>query len=84
MEIGETLYVTTREEWQKWLAEHHREKQQVYLVFYRKDTGQPSIRYSDAVEEAICFGWIDSHVKSMDEERFVRRFTPRRAGSRWS
>lgn len=84
MEIGETLCVDSRDAWRQWLAEHHAEKQEIWLIFYRKASGKSSISYGEAVEEAICFGWIDSQIRSMDEERFARRFTPRREGSAWS
>jgi uncharacterized protein YdeI (YjbR/CyaY-like superfamily) len=84
MEIGETLYVNSRDAWRAWLAGHHAEKPEVWLVFCRKDSGKPSLSYGEAVEEAICYGWIDSQIRSLDGERFARRFTPRRPGSRWS
>jgi uncharacterized protein YdeI (YjbR/CyaY-like superfamily) len=84
MDIGETLHVTSREEWRRWLADHHRERKEIWLVFHKKASGKPSVSYDDAVEEAICYGWIDSQVKSIDEEKFARRFTPRRQGSNWS
>jgi uncharacterized protein YdeI (YjbR/CyaY-like superfamily) len=84
MDIGETLYVTSRDEWRAWLAEHHARKQEVWLVFYKQGSGTPSISYDEAVEEAICYGWIDSQIRSLETGRFVRRFTPRRRGSAWS
>jgi len=84
MKTGETLTVTTREEWRRWLADHHQTKVEIWLVFYYKRTGKPTISYNDAVEEAICYGWIDSQQNPMDEERFVRRFSPRRKRSHWS
>ena len=84
MKTGETLTVTTREEWRRWLADHHQTKGEIWLVFYYKRTGKPTISYNGAVEEAICYGWIDSQQNRMDEERFVRRFSPRRKRSHWS
>ncbi len=84
MEISETLYVTNREDWRAWLQLHHQQKQEIWLVYYKKTTGKPSISYADAVEEALCFGWIDSIEKSIDTERFAGRFTPRRKDSKWS
>jgi len=84
VKIGETLYVTSRKEWRMWLAKHHRSRQEIWLVFCMKASGKPSIAYDVAVEEAICYGWIDSQQRPMDEERFARRFTPRRADSQWS
>ena len=84
MKTGETLTVMTREEWRRWLADHHQTKGEIWLVFYYKRTGKPTISYNGAVEEAICYGWIDSQQNRMDEERFVRRFSPRRKRSHWS
>jgi uncharacterized protein YdeI (YjbR/CyaY-like superfamily) len=82
--MNTTLYVATREEWRAWLAEHHAGASEVWLVAYKKHTARPSVPYEDAVEEALCFGWIDSTRKSIDEERSAQRFTPRRPGSNWS
>ncbi len=84
MKTGETFFAATREEFRRWLAPHHASKREIWLVFYRKGTGKPTLPYNDAVEEAICYGWIDSQQNPMDEERFVRRFSPRRKGSHWS
>lgn len=79
--MGKTLYVTDRNEWRSWLVENHDKEKAIWLVYYRKASGKPRIPYNDAVEEALCYGWIDSTVKGMDEERFVQRFTPRRSTS---
>lgn len=84
MEMRKTLYVTSREEWRAWLTTHYQSETEVWLIFYKKHTGRPRISYDHAVEEALCFGWIDSIVKSMDAEKFAQKFTPRRDGSRWS
>ena len=84
MDMRKTLYVTDREKWRAWLAKHHRSESEIWLVYYKKQSGRPRIPYDHAVEEAICFGWIDSIVKRLDDERFAQKFTPRRAGSRWS
>jgi uncharacterized protein YdeI (YjbR/CyaY-like superfamily) len=84
MEIGKTLYVTNRKEWRAWLAKNHDKEQEVWLIYYRKETGKPRIKYDDAVEEALCYGWIDSTAKKLDDERFVQRFSPRRKNSRLS
>jgi len=84
MEITETLYVTTREEFRQWLEQNHALKKEIWLVQYKKATGKPSIPYVEAVEEATCFGWIDSLEKSMDTERYATRFTPRRPKSNWT
>ena len=84
MKTRKTLYVTNREEWRAWLTKHAQSETEVWLIFYKKHTGQPRISYDHAVEEALCFGWIDSIVKKMDDEKFAQKFTPRRDGSRWS
>ena len=79
-----TLSVTTREEWRAWLAEHHASEREIWLIYYKKISGRPRIPYDDAVEEAICFGWIDSIVKRLDDERFAQKFTPRTNTAKWS
>lgn len=84
MEIGETLYVTTHSEFRTWLIENHKSKKEIWLIQYRKATKKPSINYVEAVEEAICFGWIDSLEKGMDSERYALRFSPRRPKSNWT
>src|SRR5262245_5210079 len=84
MEIRKTLYVTSREEWRAWLTEHYQSETEVWLIYYKKHTGRPRITYDDAVEEALCFGWIDSIGKRMDDEKFAQKFTPRRDGAKWS
>jgi len=84
MGIGETLYVTAREDFRKWLEKNHKSKKEIWLIQYKKATKKPSIHYVDAVEEAICFGWIDGLEKSMDSERYVLRFSPRRPKSNWT
>jgi len=78
------LYVTDRDKWHEWLSENHAAKAGVWLVFYKKETSRPTIAYEAAVEEAICFGWIDSIIKKMDAERYARKFTPRSDKSKWS
>jgi uncharacterized protein YdeI (YjbR/CyaY-like superfamily) len=84
MDVTETLYAATRSEWRDWLAAHHETKSEIWLVSYRKHTGRPSVDYNDAVEEALCFGWIDSTRKGIDDERFAQRYTPRRPTSGYS
>ena len=84
MDIGETLYVTTAAEFRKWLQKNHAAKKEIWLVQYKKATQKPSINYIVAVEEAICFGWIDGFEKGMDSERYATRFTPRRPKSNWT
>lgn len=78
------LYVKTRSEWRKWLAENYSSSDGVWLIFYKKSSGKPRVEYNDAVEEALCFGWIDSKLKKVNEEYYIQHFTPRRKGSLWS
>ncbi len=80
----ETVDVQNRAEWRKWLEEHYDSDSEIWLVFHKRHTGVPSIGYDDAVEEALCFGWIDSLVRRLDEARYARKFTPRKAASKWS
>lgn len=84
MTLGETLYVTNRKQWRAWLAKHHKTKSEIWLVYYRKDSGKPRIPYNDAVEEALCYGWVDSVYKRIDDESHAQRYTPRRKGSNLS
>ena len=84
MEIGETIYVTNRDDFRKWLIESHQSKKEIWLVRYKKATKKPSIDYVEAVEEAICFGWIDSMEKGIDAERYATRFSPRKPKSNWT
>ena len=79
-----TLEVRSREEWRKWLKEHHASESAIWLVFRKRRTAEPSVSYDDAVGEALCFGWIDSLVKRLDDDRYARKFTPRKPDSKWS
>jgi len=81
MKIGETLYITNRKAWRAWLIKNHKIKKEIWLIYYRKETGKPRIPYNDAVEEALCYGWIDSIVKRIDKECFTQRFSPRKKTS---
>lgn len=84
MQIDQTLYVTDRRKFRAWLQRYHRTKKEIWLIQYKKATHKPSIGYLEAVEEAICFGWIDSFEKGMDAERYATRFTPRQPKSNWT
>ena len=84
MNIGKTLHVNNRKEWRSWLAKNHASAREIWLIFYKKHTGKSRIPYNDAVEEALCYGWIDSIVKTLDDDRTVQRFSPRRKNSRLS
>jgi len=79
-----TFAAETLEQWRQWLARHHDSESEVWLVFHKAHTGRRSIAYSDALDEALCFGWVDSLIKRLDDARFARKFTPRKADSRWS
>jgi uncharacterized protein YdeI (YjbR/CyaY-like superfamily) len=83
-ELAERVYVPDRVAWRAWLAEHHATASGVWLVYYKKESGKPRVAYDEAVEEALCFGWIDSRSNAIDGERYAQLFTPRRAGSPWS
>ena len=74
----------SREAWRAWLAENYASAQELWLVFYKKHTGKPGLAYEEAVEEALCFGWIDGILKRIDDEKHMNRFCPRRKNSIWS
>jgi uncharacterized protein YdeI (YjbR/CyaY-like superfamily) len=74
----------TLDQWRQWLARHHDSESEIWLVFHKLLTGVASIGYKEALDEALCFGWVDSLVKRLDDERYARKFTPRRVDSRWS
>jgi uncharacterized protein YdeI (YjbR/CyaY-like superfamily) len=78
------IYCEDRESWREWLEKHHKDSNEIWLIYYKAHTGKPRVKYNDAVEEAICFGWIDSIIKKIDEERYMQKFTPRQLKSNWS
>ena len=84
LDISKALYFSDRNEWRKWLEQNHAKEKEVLLIHYRKDSGKTSLDHFDAVEEALCFGWIDSILKRVDDKRFVLKYTPRKANSVWS
>ena len=84
MEISQTVYITHRKDWRTWLKHHYKAEKEIWLVYPQKATGKPRIEYNDAVEEALCFGWIDSIVKKLDEEHTVQRFSPRKPKAKYS
>ena len=84
MKISKTLHVANRKDWRAWLTRHYQTEKDIWLVYYKKWTDKPRIEYNDAVEEALCFGWIDSLVKTLDEERTVQRFSPRKPKAKYS
>ena len=79
-----TLDLRTRAQWRAWLRANHALRAEVWLVFHKRHTGVRCIAYGDAVEEALCFGWVDSLIRRLDDDRYARKFTPRTADSRWS
>lgn len=79
-----SVHPLTRAEWRAWLAANHTRQQGVWLISFKKSTGKPRVEYDEAVEEALCFGWIDSKPNKLDSERTMLWFAPRKAGTGWS
>jgi uncharacterized protein YdeI (YjbR/CyaY-like superfamily) len=79
-----TVTPKSREAWRAWLERHHASRQEIWIVYFKKHTRKRTVTYDEAVEEALCFGWIDGLVRRVDDERHMQRFTPRRKGSVWS
>ena len=79
-----TVAVPTLHAWRDWLDEHHASEPEIWLVFHKQHTGRATVEYLDALDEALCYGWIDSLVRRLDDDRYARKFTPRKAGSKWS
>jgi uncharacterized protein YdeI (YjbR/CyaY-like superfamily) len=84
MQVGETVLPESSDEWRGWLSRHHRDRSEIWLLLYKKGSGKTGVSYEEAVEEALCFGWIDGQTRSIDDEKYALRFTPRRRGSNWS
>ena len=84
LDARKSLYVHRVADWRAWLRKHHKTSREIWLIYYRKSSGKPRISYNDSVDEALCFGWIDSIQKKLDGERLAQRFTPRRSGSKTS
>jgi uncharacterized protein YdeI (YjbR/CyaY-like superfamily) len=84
MNIAKTLHAKNRREWRAWLKKNHKSAKEIWLIYYNKASGKSRIPYNDAVEEALCFGWIDSIVKKYDKDRAAQRFSPRKPKSNWS
>ena len=80
----ETVFAKDRAEWRRWLAKNGARSEEIWLAFYKKASGKQTVSYEEAVEEALCFGWVDGKKKGLDEECFAFRFTPRKAKSGWS
>jgi uncharacterized protein YdeI (YjbR/CyaY-like superfamily) len=84
MKITTTHYPKNREEWRKWLEKNHKTAKEIWVIYYKKNSGKPRIPYDEAVEEALCFGWIDGQAQGIDEHHYAQRFSPRRPKSNWS
>ena len=82
--MKEILYCEKRSQWRRWLCENFKQKEEVWFVFPTKSSRKESVSYNDAVEEALCFGWIDGVAGTLDDEHHIRRFTPRKKGSSYS
>ena len=84
VEITKTVYADSRAKWRRWLEKNHDRVTEIWLLYAKKTSGKKRVAYVEAVEEALCFGWIDGIAKPVDEHFYAQRFTPRRAGSTWS
>ena len=84
MELEKALYFKNSDEWRTWLERNHGKEHEIWLIHYKKHSGKTGISYYEALDEALCFGWIDSRMKSIDDERFILRYSPRKAKSVWS
>ena len=82
--LNDPLLFENKKEWRKWLEKNHAKLNEIWLIHYKKSSNKKSINHYDAVEEALCFGWIDSTLKKIDEERYILRYTPRKRKSVWS
>ena len=84
MDVGKTLKVKNHLEWRRWLAKHHADTKEIWLVYYKKASGKSGITYEESVLEGVAYGWIEGQIKSIDEDTYAARFTPRRPNSNWS
>ena len=84
MNASARLYVASVGEWRHWLQEHGATEREIWLVFYKKGVPKSGVAYGPAVEEALCYGWIDSQIKGIDQESYALRFSPRTRRSHWS
>ena len=78
------IFFNSPQEFYDWLEEHHETADEVYVGFFKQHTGKRAMSWSEAVDQALCFGWIDTRSNAIDEDRYMQRFTPRRPGSNWS
>lgn len=79
-----TRYFKSDLEWENWLQQNHAKETELWLVYYKKHTGKPGIAYEDSVKTALCYGWIDSLIKKLDDDSYARKFSPRKENSLWS
>ena len=79
-----SLEMKDRHAWRDWLSKNHDQEDEIWLIYYKKETGIPSIAYQDSLDEALCFGWIDRLIKKIDDQKYARKFTPRKDDSKWS
>jgi uncharacterized protein YdeI (YjbR/CyaY-like superfamily) len=84
MDISKHTTAANRSEWRGWLEKNHASEKEVWLVYFKKESGIPTVSYPESLEEALCFGWIDGLIRKIDDEKYARRFSPRRTGSKWS
>jgi len=84
MDIGKTITPRSKTDWRRWLARHHADTKDIWLVYYKKAAGKSGIAYEDSVVEGLAYGWVDSQAKSIDEATYAVRFTPRKPNSNWS
>ena len=84
MKISKSFTPANLAEWRNWLVQNHNREQEVWLVYFKPGSGRTTIDYESSVEEALCFGWIDSIIQRIDEHRYARKFNPRRMDSKWS
>ena len=84
MKITKSFTPSSPKDWRKWLQKNHDREQEIWLVYYKPSSGKTNLDYESSVEEALCFGWIDSIIQKIDDETYARKFNPRRMDSKWS
>ena len=82
--MSDAIFFDSPQAFYDWLEQNHGTTDEVYVGYWKKHTGKPSLKWSEAVDQALCFGWIDGRLNRIDDERHMQRFTPRRPGSNWS
>ena len=82
--MSDPIYFGSPQEFYDWLDEHHERESEVYVGFHKQHTGKRAMSWSEAVDQALCFGWIDGRVNKIDDDRYMQRFTPRKPTSNWS